>query len=217
MPLVKVAITVEHSGAVLPVMFNPEEYSINQDNNFASQSIPGLSGPILQFAHGGSRTLDMELLFDTYEKAQDVRSETQKFLALMAIDPELHAPPILRVEWASLQFRCVLTRANQRYILFLPDGRPVRARVTASFQEFIDPEREAKEVSRQTSDFTKIHTIVEDETLSGIAGRRYGDPAHWRALALANDIDDPFDLETGRALIVPALPYVDQATGERVG
>jgi hypothetical protein len=159
----------------------------------------------------------MELLFDTYEQQRDVRQETQKLLQMMKIDPELHAPPILRVEWASLQFRCVLTRANQRFILFLPDGRPVRARVTTSFQEFIDPEREAKEVSRQTSDFTKLHMVVQDETLSGIAGRRYGDPRLWRVLAVANEIDDPFDLETGRTLLVPSIPYVDTETGEFVG
>jgi hypothetical protein len=217
MALVKAAITAEHSGVNFSVMFNPEEYAINHDNTFASQSIPGLSGPILQFAQGGARTLEMELLFDTYEQQRDVRQETQKLLQLMEIDPELHAPPVLRVEWASLQFRCVLTRANQRFVLFLPDGRPVRARVTTSFHEFIDPEREAKEVGRQTSDFTKVHTVVQDETLSGIAGRRYGDPRLWRVLAVANGIDDPFDLETGRALIVPSIPYVDAETGEVVG
>lgn len=49
-------------------MFNPEEYTINKDNNFAAQNVPGLSGPILQFVHGNMRTLEMELFFDTYEK-----------------------------------------------------------------------------------------------------------------------------------------------------
>ncbi|AWB22775.1 LysM domain-containing protein [Methylobacterium currus] len=216
MALVKATITTEHSGAVFSVMFNPEEYAVNQDNTFASQSIPGLSGPVIQFAHGGSRTLDLELLFDTYEQQRDVRQETERLIKLMRIDPELHAPPILRVEWASLQFRCVLTRANQRFILFLADGRPVRARVTTSFQEFIDPEREAKEVSRQTADYTKLHTVAQGETLSAIAGRTYGDPRLWRVLAVANGMDDPFDLRAGRALVVPAIPYVDAETGELV-
>ena len=47
-------------------MFNPEEYTLNKDNNFASQAVPGLSGPLLQFVHGNMRTLEMELFFDTY-------------------------------------------------------------------------------------------------------------------------------------------------------
>ena len=143
MGLTKANITVEYSKASIDVMFNPEEYSLNRDNNFASQAIPGLSSPLIQFAHGNLRTLDMELLFDTYEKLSDVRQETEKFVHLMEIDPELHAPPILIVAWASLHFRCVLTKASQKFILFLDDGRPVRARISASFTEFIDPEHEA--------------------------------------------------------------------------
>src|SRR4051812_27601243 len=111
MGLHRAKITVEYSKAQFEVMFNPEEYSLNRDNNFASQAIPGLSSPLLQFAHGNLRTLDMELLFDTYEKRTDVRLKTEEFVHLMEIDAELHAPPILIVAWASLQFRCVLTKA----------------------------------------------------------------------------------------------------------
>ena len=50
-----------------PVLFNPEEYTLNQDNNFASQAVPGLSAPLLQFVNGNLQTLEMELFFDTYE------------------------------------------------------------------------------------------------------------------------------------------------------
>lgn len=216
MGLTKAKITVEYSGQSISVMFNPEEYSLNRDNNFASQAIPGLSSPLLQFAHGNLRTLDMELLFDTYEKLSDVRLETEKLVHLMEIDPELHAPPILIVAWASLQFRCVLTKASQKFILFLDDGRPVRARVSASFTEFIDPEHEALQVKRQTADWTKMHTVLQGETLSGIAFQYYSDPTLWRPLAVANSIDNPRSLFAGQQLTVPSLPYTDPETGEVV-
>jgi LysM repeat protein len=216
MGLTKAKITVEYSGASLDVMFNPEEYSLNRDNNFASQAIPGLSSPLIQFVHGNLRTLDMELLFDTYEKLSDVRIETEKFVHLMEIDPQLHAPPILVVAWASLQFRCVLTKASQKFILFLDDGRPVRARVSASFTEFIDPEHEALQVKRQTADWTKMHTVLQGETLSAIAFQYYSDATLWRPLAVSNSIDNPRVLFAGQQLIIPALPYTDPATGEVV-
>src|SRR3954452_1311557 len=88
----------------IPVMFNPSEYTINQDNNYASMGIPGLSGPLLQFVHGNARTLEMELFFDTYEEnrrgsevvnkaGDDVRVQVKKFVGLMEINPESHAPP----------------------------------------------------------------------------------------------------------------------------
>jgi LysM repeat protein len=217
MALAKARITVEHNGRRIDVTFNPEEYSLNKDNTFASQAIPGLSSPILQFVHGNVRTLDMELFFDTTGARTDVRDETQKITDLLKIDPDLHAPPVLRFAWGSLQLRCVLTRAGQKFIKFLEDGRPTRARVSVSFSEFIDPDQEAREVNRQTADFTKVHTVNHGETLSGIAQLYYSDPAMWRPLAVANLLDDPRGLVPGQQLRVPALPFTDPTTGEVTG
>jgi hypothetical protein len=212
--LSKALITIEHTGEQIPVMFNPEEYSLNQDNNFASQNVPGLSGPILQFVHGNMRTLEMELFFDTTDQRSDVRQETQKLTGLLQVDSELHAPPVLLVSWGSLQFRCVLARANQQFIKFMEDGRPVRARLTVTFNEFIDASRESRQVKRQTANFTKVHVAAEGETLSDLAGRFYEDPRMWRAIAIENGIDDPLTDFAGDWLRIPALPYVNPETGE---
>lgn len=214
MAFAKARITVEHTSQQLDVMFNPEEYTLNRDNNFASQTVPGLSSPLLQFVNGNLRTLEMELFFDTYELRRDVRDETQKVVHLLDIDPDLHAPPVLRFSWASLQFRCVLARASQKFVLFLEDGRPARARLSVSFSEFVDPGREGREVKRQTANFSKAHTVVQGETLSAIAGRFYEDPRQWRPIALENDLDDPRTLTTGQTLLVPPLPFLHPESGE---
>ncbi|MDZ7268440.1 MAG: LysM peptidoglycan-binding domain-containing protein [candidate division KSB1 bacterium] len=219
MGLVKASIKVEHNPRVeFVVLFNPEEYTLNQDNNFASQTIPGLSSPLLQFVNGNLRTLDMELFFDTYDNATlpkpDVRDITNRFIKLMEIDPELHAPPVLRFSWASLQFRCVLAKATQKFILFWDDGRPVRARLTVTFNEYVDLEREAKRVSRRSADFSKVHIVTQGETLSGIAGKFYENPQMWRPLAIANGISDPRFLAVGQPLRIPALPFIDPESGE---
>jgi LysM repeat protein len=214
MALAKAKITVEATGTQFTVMFNPEEYTLNKDNNFASQAVPGLSGPLLQFVHGNMRTLEMELFFDTFEAQTDVRDETNKIVQLLDINSELHAPPILRVAWASLQFRCVLARASQKFILFLPDGTPVRARLNVSFSEYIDPNQESKQVNRQTANFTKIHVVQQGETLSDIAGRLYKNPQLWRPIAILNDTENPRSLQTGQELQIPPLPFVNPETGE---
>lgn len=218
MPLVKAQIIVEHTGEKIPVLFNPEEYTINKDNNFVAQAIPGLSAPLLQFVNGNQRTLEMELFFDTYDTSavtkRDVRELTNRVVRLMDIDSNLHAPPVLQFSWASLQFRCVLARASQKFILFTEDGSPVRARLTVTFNEYVDTVREAKQVNRQTADFTKIHVVTQDETLSGIAGRLYGNPQVWRPIAIASGIDDPRSLRVGQQLQVPSLPFTDPESGE---
>jgi nucleoid-associated protein YgaU len=213
--LSKLQILVEHTGEKIALLFNPEEYTLNKDNNFASQAVPGLSSPLLQFVHGNLRTLEMELFFDTFEPkpARDVREETQKILKLLDIDSALHAPPVVRLSWATLDFRGVLARASQKFIIFLPDGRPVRAKLNVTFNEFIDPEREAKEVNRQTADYTKTHTVAQGETLSSIAARHYDNPQLWRPIAIASGVDDPRALTVGQSLQVPRLPFTDPENG----
>ena len=57
MALERVLILNEKTQEKFNVTFNPEEYSLNKDNNFASQVIPGLTSPLLQFVHGNLRTL----------------------------------------------------------------------------------------------------------------------------------------------------------------
>jgi hypothetical protein len=225
MALEKALITNTVNGNKVPVLFNPEEYTVSKDNNFAQVGVPGLSAPILQFVHGNMQTLEMELLVDSYEEhresnkvlnqaGEDVRILTRKITDLMNIDPTTHAPPILLFTWASLSFTCVLARANQRFIMFLPDGTPVRARLQVTFNEFRNVDLEAKEIKRETVDYSKIYTVSQGETLSAIAWHTYGNPRLWRAIALRNGIDDPHVLEIGRQLIVPHLPYRDPDTGE---
>jgi Contractile injection system tube protein/LysM domain len=208
-----------------PVMFNPEEYSLSKENNFAQAAIPGLSAPILQFVSGNMQTLEMELFLDTYEAhetggrtlnqaGQDVRELVNKITGLMNIDPTTHAPPVLLFVWASLSFTCVLARASQRFIMFLPDGTPVRARVQVTFNEFRNVEQEAKEIKRETADYSKLYVVHQGETLSAIAWRTYGNPALWRPIALRNRLDSPRRLPAGLELIIPQLPYRDPDTGE---
>jgi nucleoid-associated protein YgaU len=224
MALEKATISNTVTGERIPVMFNPEEYTLNRENNFAQIATFGRSAPIIQFVHGNQQTLDMELLLDTYEAhkqssrqlnsaGDDVRQLTSKVTDLMSIDPTTHAPPVLVFTWSSLTFTCVLTRASQRFIMFKGDGTPVRARLTVTFSQYSNADLEAKEVKRETADYTKVHTVLQGETLASIASQAYGDPRLWRPIALRNAIDDPRTLVIGQQLDLPRLPYRDPDSG----
>jgi LysM repeat protein len=117
---------------------------------------------------------------------------------------------------ASLNLRCVLSRVSERFILFISDGTPVRARLNCTFIEYVDPEQEAKATNLQTADFSKVHVVARGETLSGIAAALYQDPAHWRPIALANGIANPRAITVGQQLRIPPLPFLDPDTGEAV-
>lgn len=225
MSLEKAIITNTVTGKRVPVLFNPEEYTVSKDNNFAQTAVPGLSAPILQFVHGNMQTLDMELLVDTYEThkegsrtfnqaGDDVRTLTRQVTDLMNIEPSTHAPPVLLFTWGSLSFTCVLARVSQKFIMFRADGVPVRARLTVTFNEFRNIDLEAKEIKRETADFTRLHLVSQGEKLSDIANQAYNDPRMWRPIALRNGIDNPRKLTAGQRLVIPNLPYRDPDSGK---
>lgn len=225
MALEKATITNTVTGEKIAVMFNPEEYTLQRENNFAQIAVPGLSAPIIQFVHGNQQTLEMELFLDTYEAHQsggrrlnqagdDVRKLAGKVTDLMNIIPATHAPPVLLFTWASLTFTCVLSRATQRFIMFKPDGTPVRARLNVTFSQYSNAELEAKEIKRETADYTKIHVVRQGETLASIAQAVYGNPQLWRPIALRNGVDDPRSLTPGMQLVVPQLPYRSAQTAQ---
>lgn len=208
----------------ITVQFNPEEYTLARGVNYAQAAIPGLSAPLLQFAHGEMQTLDMELLVDTYEAhrgsgsataaGQDVRDVVDQITDLMTIDPTTHAPPVLLFTWASLSFTCVLAKVSQKFIMFLPNGVPVRARLQVTLNEYTNADLEPKEVKRETANYTQQYIVSQNETISAIAGRVFGDATNWRPIAIHNGIDDPRDLAPGLRLLVPLLPFIDPDTGE---
>lgn len=221
MALEKATITNTATGKVLSVQFNPEEYTVNSEVTYAQSAIPGVSGPLLQFVHGNMSTLEMELFLDTLEAHRgqndahsDVRVLVRAITDLMAIESTTHAPPVLLFTWGSLTFTCVLARASQKYQMFLPTGIPVRARMQVTFNEFRNIDLEAKEIKRQTADYTKRRVVGQGETLSAIAADVYDDPTVWRPLAIANGIEDPRQLPAGLELVVPRLPYRDPATSK---
>lgn len=199
--LEKATITNLQTGKRFSVMFNPEEYSLDLGNNFAEIAIPGLKTPPIQYIRGNIRNLKMELFFDTFEKKSDVRSEIRKITSLLDKDVKTQAPPILLFSWGRFNFKCVLESSGQRFIMFLQDGTPVRAKLSVSFKEY-----ETVNTEIEHGFFVgppAARNVIEGENLSDIADEVLGDPGAWREIAVLNNIDNPRKLKPGMILITP--------------
>ena len=61
------------------------------------------------------------------------------------------------------------------------------------------------------TDTTRIHTVIEGQSIQSVAYDKLGKPAYWRAIADLNGIDDPFRLAPGTVLLIPSL--ADAAKG----
>jgi len=202
LPALSKAIVINTETAErIPVMYNPEQYSLDQGNTFAEVGIPGTPAPPLQYVRGRSRTLSMDLFFDTYETAEDVRVHAGRIVALLDQNVLTHAPPVLLFTMGHFAFRCVLVDASQRYTMFLRNGTPVRATLSVKFQEFADVAFEVRQgffIGAPT-----IERAVEGRTVAQVSAATLGDAGRWREIADANEIDDPFNLPPGQAVRVP--------------
>ena len=201
MGLAKATIVNTETNESIPVMFNPEEYSLEKGNLFSEIGIPGRRTPPLQFVRGNAENLSMNLFFDTYELKRDVRDFTGPITRLLEKESVTKAPPVLLFTWGSFSFTCVLESIKRRFTMFLSDGTPVRATLAVTFKSF-----EPVEIEIQKGLIVGppvVHNVIEGQTLSDIAGSVLGDPGKWRDIAVLNDIDNPRSLPTGKPLMVP--------------
>ena len=191
---------------IIPLRFNPAEYQISKSNNFAEIPIPGLESPPIQFVRGASERLSAELLADTSDTLEDVRKKyVDKLRNLLRINTELHAPPIVRLAWDGEVFKGVVESLGVTYVLFTPDGVPLRARLSLVLKEYRPVEIQVKDRPTASPDFEKSYVVRRGDTLSGIAAAIYRNPASWREIARANGITDPRALAPGRTLTLPRL------------
>lgn len=202
MPPEKALIVPVNGGPPIPVLFNPTSYALNASFLLAQKPVVGGTEEV-QYVNGSPRVLTMDLLFDTYELGIDVTDHTNDIYELLQVAPAEHHPPVVDFLWGGLKFTCMVQTVNGSFTLFLDSGVPVRATLTVTFKEWIDPKIVPP---LQSADHTKTYVIRRGDSLSSIAHAEYGDAANWRPIAQANAIDNPRSLTPGQRIVVPPLP-----------
>ena len=94
------------------------------------------------------------------------------------------------------------------YQFFKPDGTPLRAEASVSFEEQATEKELDKVWQNPTSRSEPRRTWIvrEGERLDWIAYQEYGNPAFWRHIAQSNGIENPFDIAPGQILKLTPLP-----------
>ncbi|MCU1658964.1 MAG: Peptidoglycan-binding LysM [Pseudonocardiales bacterium] len=103
-----------------------------------------------------------------------------------------------------------MTRAEVVYERFTPKGAPTRAKVSLDLRATADNPLRQNPTSGGV-DLRSGHTVVNGDTLAGIAGRAYGSPSQWRRLARVNGIEDPLRIRPGDQVAVPSRDDVQAA------
>lgn len=194
------------------VQYNPKEFKYDKKVGWKEHKNIGKKGA-LEFQTQSPATIQMELIFDTTHDIGDVRTEwVNKVLAYTNADVKpkrkeakkgrKRRPPIVTFCWGKFTMKGVIEQANVTYLMFAPDGTPIRAKVALKMKEW-KPEqyKDGTGVHKTvTDDWKQLVTVEAGQTITAVA---LANDKDWRELCEQNGIDDPLGgVEAGQQLVV---------------
>jgi LysM repeat protein len=191
--------------------FNPKELSLSKSAKWKrdAQRDAKKSG-VPEFTGSDPCKLTVEMFFDATDKMNDAVVKTVEKLfsccvpTAESLQQKKGSPPWVIFRWGGLTgFAAYVSSVSVRYTLFTPSGTPVRAVCSVTLEE-IAGELGGQNPTSGALAANDTHVVVAGDTLASIAFRVYGDPALWRELATANEIDDPMSLPAGTTLLIPS-------------
>lgn len=214
--LVKAVIHNLDTNESVECMFNPKEYTFTKQNSWKFTNQKGKNLPSPEFQSGQPTSLKIQLFFDTFETGDDVRKKyTNKIWDLTRVNEQTKnrktkkgRPPFCRFQWGEAwAFKAVVTNISQKFTLFRPDGKPVRATLDVTFQQVKDEGLFPKQnPTSGGGEGRKLRVVKEGERIDWIATTEYGDPTLWRLIAEQNSLENPLMLKPGQVLAIPPLP-----------
>jgi nucleoid-associated protein YgaU len=99
----------------------------------------------------------------------------------------------------------VVESVKQKFTLFSPEGVPLRATLTLVLREYKALSEQLDQLNLSSPDRTHSHVTRAGDTFASLAACYYRKPGEWRAIAKANDIEDPRRIEVGRFLAIPPI------------
>lgn len=200
------------NGDELKLWFNPSALRRGRRAEFDKSGSVGQAAPTLQYLRTRAESLSIDVLLHAQGSTPTsaVKQAIDRLEGLVeptveVPDTSQQRPQKLWFEWGDYMSPASYCESVGTTIeLFEADGTPLRAIVSLLLTQAEPqlPDRGQNPTTRATQR-RRSHLVHGGDTLAGIAYAHYGDPAHWRAIAEANGIDDPLRLPVGSRLTVP--------------
>lgn len=199
------------NGPTIECAFNPNSYTVSKANvwNFVPQT--GNDLPKAEWGGGMPQRVQLSLLLDASLAGPDqsVMGQADTLFKMMekggGLAGEGEAPPNVTFRWGRVSlFKCVPMSLTVQYVVFRPNGEPIRAIVDLEIAQSAQAVKGQNPTTRAITGL-RMHRVKDGDSLAAIAHRAYGDPTRWRAIAEANGIEDPFRLRRGSELTIPRI------------
>jgi len=124
-----------------------------------------------------------------------------------------HETPYVRIYWNQESlfkyndqaFFARVDNFDVNYNMFSSDGKPIRAKINATFSGTMDPVTESNLKDKQSPDLTHMITVRAGDTLPMLCKRIYGDRQMHHEIARVNNLISFRYIEPGTELIFPPI------------
>ncbi|WP_076414635.1 peptidoglycan-binding protein [Shewanella sp. UCD-KL12] len=209
----KLTIETEDASSKFELMLNPSNfnhnYTIKYDNK-KNKSL-GTSSSESKFAGYDAESVDFTTVIDgtgviKTTKAIDVSKQISDLKQIVYnYVGKKHEPNVVNVIWGTLYFVCRLTSFKVEYVLFKPDGTPLRAKVSLAFSGFMTNKEEALKSKRSSPDLTHVIEFKSGDTLPLLCQQVYEDDSYYMQVARFNNLDSFRVIKPGTKLLFPPL------------
>ena len=198
--------------------FNPSQLQLGRRAQWKVTPTAAVrDGSKPEFMGPEPREMTVEIFLDTSDEpgSNSVLKKVESLLeccetTAKSIAAEQPSPPWVVFQWGSFstaRFTSYVSSVDVTYSLFGTTGVPIRATCRLHLHE-IPSKTQGQNPTSGALTAQRVHRVVAGDSLQSLAWREYGDTAAWRAIAEANDIDDPTRLPTGVELVLPAAGEV---------
>lgn len=207
----------EKVGEPFVTMFNPDKYDEKYEIEYKKDQPHGTEGNASKFNKTKPPDYQFEFLIDgtgTSEtkanidaKNKDVMEEIKKFLEVVyKYKGNKHRPSHCKITWGEwLVLRCNFKSCSISYTLFEPSGKPLRARIKATFSHVKSDKRRVREQDDKSADMTHIRQVKEGDHLALMCYRIYGDIRYYPLLARSNNLKQFQELKPRTEISFPPV------------
>lgn len=195
------------------LQINPESYKHQHSASYAKNDATDTAGVTTKFIVLEPQKLQFEFYLDAtgvVPGVTDVAAEIKRFKAVAySYNGTIHSANYLTVTWGKgaegTGFQCRLTSLDIDYVLFRPDGTPLRAKLAVGFEQYLSPDALALLANKNSPDMSHLRTVAIGDKLPNLCYQIYGDSKYYLDVARHNRLDNFRRLTPGSTLSFPPL------------
>ena len=199
------------------VPINPESFTQNFKINVETRREQGRPGSEVRYKSTTPEELRLDFVLDGTKTMESyggedstfinmpVKEQLDKFLkCVYHMDDKTHRPQFLIISWGEeIKFGCVLSNIDINYTLFESNGKPLRAKITATFLRHQSGEEQLAKSRISSPDLTHYRKVEQSDRLDLMVHEIYGDSNYFLQVAKANGLTSVRNVQPGLDLYFP--------------